>query len=183
MALRLAGSSLMRRALAAAALDPSLYEEVESDPSATGQAFVVVLCSGLAAGIGTLGFGPRTLAAVLFDSTMALLTWGIWAVIIYEIGARLIPEPQTRSDVGELLRTLGFATAPAGALVLAAMPALAVPVFAVTAVWMLWAMVVAVRQALDFESTARALGVCLLGWTLVIGLVLGIGLLLGPSLS
>ena len=43
-------------------------------------------------------------------------------------------------------------------------PGLQVISFLVAGVWMLVAMVVAVRQALDYESTARAVVVCIIGW-------------------
>jgi hypothetical protein len=96
---------------------------------------------------------------------------------------RLLPQPQTRSNVGELLRTIGFATAPGCLRVLGVLPGVTIPVFAVTAVWMLAAMVVAVRQALDYDSTARALAVCGVGWLLTIVIVIVLGLAFGPSLS
>ena len=77
--------------------------------------------------------------------------------------------------MGQLLRTIGFAATPGMLRVLGVMPAVTLPVFGVTAVWMLAAMVVAVRQALDYQSTWRAVGVCVLGWVLaiVIAVVLG----------
>jgi len=34
----------------------------------------------------------------------------------------------------------------------------------VAGVWMLVAMIIAVRQALDYQSTLRAVGVCIIGW-------------------
>jgi hypothetical protein len=43
-------------------------------------------------------------------------------------------------------------------------PGLNVIVNLVAGVWMLVAMVVAVRQALDYSSTGRAVGVCIIGW-------------------
>ena len=46
-------------------------------------------------------------------------------------------------------------------------------VFAAAAIWMLFAMVIAVRQALDYEGTGRAIGVCAIGW-LVQVLILGL---------
>lgn len=183
MAISMSGGTYLRRLVGAAALDASTYEEVEGDAMATNQAFATVILSGLAAGIGTLGLGGRTLTSVAFVSTIALLTWAIWAVIIFEIGVRLMPQPQTRSGVGELLRTLGFATAPGCALALGAVPFMTIPVFTLTAAWMLSATVVAVRQALDFDSTARAIAVCSLGWAIVLGIVLSIGLVFGPSLT
>ena len=37
-------------------------------------------------------------------------------------------------------------------------------VFMVAGIWMLIAMVIVVRQALDYKSTPRAIGVCIIGW-------------------
>ena len=68
--------------------------------------------------------------------------------------------------MGQLLRTVGFSSAPGVIQVLGVIPVLAGAVFVVASVWMLVAMVIAVRQALDYESTARAVGVCLIGWSL-----------------
>ena len=78
----------------------------------------------------------------------------------------MLPEPQTRADHGELLRTIGFSSAPGLIRVLGIIPGLADPVFSVAGVWMLVAMVIAVRQALDYKSTWRAIGVCVVGWTI-----------------
>ena len=45
------------------------------------------------------------------------------------------------------------------------------------------AMVVAVRQALDYQSTARSVGVCALGWGLSIGIAVALQLMFGPTVS
>ncbi len=55
------------------------------------------------------------------------------------------------------------------------MPGLHALVFLVTAVWMLVAMVIAVRQALDYQSTLRAVGVCAIGWLVLVILLSLIG--------
>ena len=94
-----------------------------------------------------------------------------------------MPGPQTRSSVGELLRTIGFASAPGCLRVLGIVPGATIPVFAVTAIWMLAAMAVAVRQALDYQTTARAVAVCVLGWVLAIALAIALGLMFGPTLT
>ena len=106
----------------------------------------------------------------------ALFGWYVWAFLTYIIGSKLFPEPQTHSTHRELLRTIGFASSPGIIRVLAIIPALAPIVFFVASVWMLVAMVIAVRQALDYHSTLRAVGVCVIGWVVqgvIIGLVLG----------
>jgi hypothetical protein len=116
-------------------------------------------------------------------STGALLGWAAWALVTLQIGGRLLPEPQTRVDIGELLRTVGFATSPGLLRVLGIVPAWATPIFGLTAVWMLAAMIVAVRQALDYRSILRAVGVCVLGWVLACVILVVIGLWLSPPVS
>lgn len=171
------------RLFGAAALDPEAYEDVEADRGATGQACLVVILSSLAAGIGSRTPGGSSVWNILWISGVSLVAWAAWALVTYEIGSRLLPGPDTRVDVGELLRTIGFASAPGLIRVLGVLPGLAVPVFAVSAVWMLAANVVAVRQALDYTSTARALAVCGLGWVLAIVLSVTLGLFFGPTVS
>ncbi len=176
-------TTFVRRLLGAAALDASVYEEVEADKGATTQALVVVLLSSLAAGLGWQELGHNSPASVAVFSTIALIAWVGWAFVTYEIGVRILPGPQTQSDLGELLRTIGFATAPGMLRILALLPGARDVVFAITAVWMLFAMIVAVRQALDYEGTGRAIAVCALGWVLSIAFAFVLGLVFGPSLA
>ena len=183
MASTTAANSLTQRIIGALALDPAIYEEVEADPSATGQALGVVVLSSVAAGIGARGLGGTTVTAIVFIGIVSLLAWAAWAVLMFEIGARLLPESETHSDVGELLRTIGFASAPGLLRVLGVMSAATIPVFIVTSLWMLVAMIVAVRHALDYRTTGRAVGVCVLGWVLAATIAVVIGLLFGPALQ
>jgi hypothetical protein len=178
-----ATNTFLQRLIGAMALDVAIYEEVEADRGATTQAFAVVLLSSLAAGVGARGLGENSLPSIAFISIVSLLAWAAWALVTFEIGARILPEPQTEVDVGELLRTIGFASTPGLLRVIGIVPGVTVPVFVVTAIWMLLAMIVAVRQALDYRSTARAVGVCVLGWVLAIGIAVLLGVLFGPSVS
>ena len=155
-------ASIQERMLRAARLDAQLYEEVEADQAAMGQAMGVVILSGVAAGIGNFANGG--LVGTVTGTIAALAGWYIWAFLTYFIGTRFFPEPQTRADHGELLRTIGFSSAPGLIRVLGIIPGLTALVFAVAGVWMLVAMVIAVRQALDYQSTWRAIGVCVVGW-------------------
>lgn len=148
----------------AAKLDASLYEEVEADRNALGQAMGVVVISSVAAGVGALEQGG--LALILFSIAAALLGWVLWAWVTYLVGTKILPEPQTEADFGQLLRTLGFSSAPGVIRVLGLIPGLTQAVFIVASAWMIAAMVVAVRQALDYKSTGRAIGVCVIGWVI-----------------
>lgn len=160
----LSGSKqFISRIIRAARLDVALYEEVEADKRALLQAVAVVVLSSLAAGVGTIGhtggYG-RVLGGMIF----AIVGWFIWAFMTYWIGTRILPEPQTKADLGELLRTIGFSSAPGLIRVLGIFPGLTNIVYTVALVWMLVAMIIAVRQALDYQSTWRAIGVCMIGW-------------------
>ncbi len=161
------------RMVRAAKLDVHLYEEVEADKSALGQATGVVVLSSAASGVGLMGAGG--LEGIVVGTLGALVGWYIWAFLTYFIGTKLLPEPQTQANYGELLRTIGFASSPGLIRVLGIIPALAPFVFLIAGIWMLVAMVIAVRQALDYHSTLRAVGVCVIGWlvqAVIVGLVL-----------
>jgi hypothetical protein len=175
--------TFLHRLLGAAMLDPGTYEEIEADRTATRQAVVVVLLSSVSAGLGARGLGGRGLLAVVFFSAVALMAWAAWSLVTYEIGVRILPDTNTRADVGELLRTIGFASAPGIVRIFGLVPGLGMPVFLIGAVWMLAAMIVAVRQALDYTTTRRAVAVCGLGWLFAIGFAVLFGLFFGPRLS
>ena len=155
-------TSFANRMIRAAKLDAALYEEVEADKGAMGQALGVVILSSVAAGIGSIGV--TGINGLVLGTIVALLGWFIWAFLTYYIGTRLLPEPQTKSDYGELLRTIGFSSSPGILRILAFIPAVGAILNFIVGIWMLVAMVIAVRQALDYKSTWRAVGVCLIGW-------------------
>ena len=153
---------LVDRMIRAAKLDVSLYEEVEADTSALNQAMAVVVLSSLAGGVGLMQTAGLT--GIVIGTISALAGWYIWAFLTYLIGTKLIPEPQTQADVGELLRTIGFSSAPGLIRILAIIPGFAGLIHLIAGIWMLVAMVIAVRQALDYQSTLRAVSVCAIGF-------------------
>jgi hypothetical protein len=155
-------STFAERMIGAAVLDVATYEEVEADKTATTQAMGVVLLSSLAQGVAgaALGGGIGFVAGAMG----ALIGWFIWAFVVFIIGTKLLPEPQTRSDLGELLRTTGFSASPGLLRVLGVIPVIGSLIMFAVSIWMLVAMIIAVRQALDYQSTGRAVGVCLIGW-------------------
>lgn len=155
-------SDFINRMVRAAKLDANLYEEVEADPGLLSQAMGVVVISSVAAGIGR--FGDVGVSGLILGAISALLGWFVWAFMVYLIGTRILPEPQTKSTPGELLRTIGFSSSPGVIQVLGVVPFLAPIAYIGASIWMIAAMVVAVRQALDYTGTGRAVGVCVIGW-------------------
>ena len=154
-------NNLLNRIFRAIKIDVELYEEVERDKSATIQAGLVVVLSSMAAGVGALQLGASNF---LLAPIFSLISWYVWAYIIYFVGVKLFPEKNTRSNHGELLRTIGFSSAPGLLRVFGVTPDLMAVTFIGSAFWMLACMVVGVRAALDYKSLWRALGVVIVAW-------------------
>ena len=153
--------NFINRIFRAIKIDVELYEEVERDKSATIQAGLVVVLSSMAAGVGALQLGASNF---LLAPIFSLISWYVWAYIIYFVGVKLFPEKNTKSNHGELLRTIGFSSAPGLLRVFGVTPDLMAVTFIGSAFWMLACMVVGVRAALDYKSLWRALGVVIVAW-------------------
>ncbi len=165
-----------QRAIGAARLEVPVFEEIEADRGATSQALVIVVLSSLAAGIGLTSSVYD--APVIHRVMLALLLWVFWATATYIVGVYLMPEPQTRSNLGELLRTIGFAASPGILRIFGFIPALGEVIYGLSTAWMLVAMVIAIRQALDYRSTGRAIAVCLLTWIIALLVTAMVGAIL-----
>jgi hypothetical protein len=169
------------RVIGAARLESSIYEEVEHDTGAMGQAVGVVLLSSVAAGIGSMLYMDPVTALVV-GSIAALLGWIIWAFLTWLIGTKLLPEAETEADMGQLLRTVGFASAPGILRFVGVIPGIGALLVLLCDLWMLAAMVVGVRQALDYQSTWRAVGVCAIGWLILMAVQVAIfAMVMGPE--
>jgi hypothetical protein len=154
-------------------LDVSFYEEVENDKKFTDQAMMTVVLVSIVQGLMIAGFAPIALVQGILGS---LLRFIIWAFFIAFVGTRILPEPETKSNTGELIRTLGFAYAPGLLVIFKVLPFINSFVDPIVVILQLAAMTIAVRQALDFNSTVRAVGVCIVAFLLmIVALTLFIG--------
>jgi hypothetical protein len=177
--------SLGNRMVRAAKLDSNLYEEVEADEEANGQAFTVVLIASIASGLG-VGIaaiisgdsGIWFLWGLLIGIGTGIVGWLIWSLFAYLIGTTIFKGPVTEADYGQLIRTIGFSNTPRLLSFFSFIPFLGGFIAFVALVWALIAGVIAVRQALDF-TTWRAIGTCIVGWliyALIVFLVFGFAL-------
>ena len=174
-------AQLTQRIIRAAKLDPALYEEVEADTNALGQAMGVVILSSVAAGLGVSFHGG--VGGIVGGAIAALIGWFVWAFLTYAIGTKILPEPQTEANLGQLLRATGFASAPGIIRIFAVIPGLGALVFFIAMIWMLVAFVISVRQALDYTSTLRAVGVCVIGWLVQVLIILMLLSMMGVPIA
>jgi hypothetical protein len=154
--------NMIKRMMRAARLDAAVYEEVEADSSATVQAMAVVVLVALATGIGAFGKGGLVGLVVGIPASIGL--WAVWAWITYLVGTTILKSTETEANWGQLARTLGFAQSPGVLKVVGFIPGIGPLFFVIASIWQLVTMVIAIRQALDFTSTWRAVGVALVGF-------------------
>ncbi|HUU33006.1 MAG TPA: YIP1 family protein [Vicinamibacterales bacterium] len=176
-------TTFIRRILGVLGLDAATFEDVERDRTATRQAMIVVVLASIGAGIGNAGIGSAAPAAIVYGTAASLLAWATWASLIYYLGTRVLPEATTRADLGEVLRTLGFAAAPGMFRAFEVFGGTRWFVLPVTSIWMIVAMTIGVRQALDYSTTTRAVALALLGWAVSLGMAIVIGLLFSTPVS
>ena len=150
------------------ALRPSVFEDIEADHHANAQAFAVVVLASMAAGLG--GGLSNGAIGMVRETIGAVVGWVMWAGVTYVLGARLLPERDTRTDMGELLRVMGYSSAPTFFTILAPVPFLGRAVPSIVSFWLLATTVLAVRQALDYRSTLRAFAVVIIGWLLFVAI-------------
>lgn len=148
-------------------LDVEFYEEVEKDKKFTNQAMMTVVLVSIVQGL--MIAGRFDLIAIIQGTLGSLIRFFVWAFFISFVGTRILPEPETKSNTGELIRTLGFAYAPGLLVVLKVF--IGDWIDSIVVFLQLAAMTVAVRQALDFNSTVRAVGVCIVAFILMITLL------------
>jgi hypothetical protein len=151
----------LNRIYRSAKIDPEVFDEVQKDKNATVAAGIVVILSSLAAGIGASHLGAVNffLAPVL-----SLVTWFVWAYIVYFVGVKLFPDTKTKTTHLSLLRSIGFSSAPGMIRIFGFSEDLMPVTFIGSAFWMLACMVVAVKQTLNYKSLWKALGVVIIAW-------------------
>jgi|TARA_B110000211_G_scaffold228168_1_gene283962 hypothetical protein len=154
-------SLFLNRILRSVKIDPEVFNEVQKDRNATLSAAIVVLLSSSAAGIGaaSMGIGNFIIAPIF-----SLLSWFVWAYIVYFVGVKLFPDSKTKTSQFALLRAIGFSSAPGIIRVFSFNESLMTVLFIGSAFWMLACMIVAVRETLNYKSLWKALGVVIISW-------------------
>ncbi|MDX1414187.1 MAG: YIP1 family protein [Candidatus Promineifilaceae bacterium] len=179
---------MINRIKGALLLDEVVFEEIEHDDSATGQAAVVVIIAAVLGALG-VGFGSNLLQTAMPSSgsaivnfiiivVWAIVAWLVWSGVTYFIGTRLFHGEAT---YGEMLRVTGFGFAPIAFMILSAIPCIGFAISLLVMVWSLGAVFIAVRSGLDL-SFGNALVTVLIGWVVyAIGMGIILSLVFGVS--
>jgi hypothetical protein len=173
-------ASFQNRVLGAMRLQAATFEEVEHDASAMSQAAIVVLAATVARGLGAYDLGMTVFLGTVVG---ALIGWVVGAVVVWIVGTRVLPGKNTQADLGQVLRTVGFAQAPGVFGILGFIPILGWLIGFVVGIWVLVATVIAVRQAFDYDDTIRAIIVCVIAWVVMVVVMMVVAMLgIGASM-
>lgn len=161
--------TLIVRMFRAAKIDTSLYEEVKSDTTANGQAFLVVIMASLATGVG-VGIagvfkwaGEWSIWLLLVIVVSSIISWVFLSFLTYLVGVRLLKRGQTPVAFKMILRTIGFSASPLLLGFFLFIPIAGACLWFAGLVWALIAGVIAIKETIGL-STTRALICCFISW-------------------
>lgn len=161
---------IFKRIMRAALLDKEFYQEVEADPTLNQEALMIVVAVSVIGGIGSFlagliaGKPGAAFLALIVTSAIGVANYYIWAYVTHYIGTNLFAGD---ADPGELLRVLGYASAPQLLGLLGFIPCIGWLIALAGAIWALVAGFYGVREALDLDTTETLITV-VLGWLAVV---------------
>jgi len=177
---------MINRIMRAIRLDWTVFREIAEDRNAMTEAAIIVIVVTLLSGIGTLigaliadiEFGTALLGLLsTWLISGILLGWILWAVLTYFVGTMFF---QGKSDIPEMMRVLGYANAPNLLGIFGFIPCVGWIIALAGAILALIAGVIAVREAMEFDTT-KAIITVVISWviafvlSLIIGSILGVG--------
>jgi len=155
-------ASFGERVVGAMTLNANTFEEVERDTTAMGQAVGVIALSAVSLGIGNIYYGGLT--GIVTGVLASLVGFVIWAALVWVVGTKVMPDPQTSADFPETFRVIAFAAAPGVLGIATIVPLLGWLILFALYLWMMAAMVVAVKSVLDYTNVGKAIVVVLMGF-------------------
>jgi hypothetical protein len=172
------------RIVRAIRLDWTVFREIAKDQNATSQAAIIVVVVSFLAALG--GAGSLLVARVGAGSALVgffvnwlvggiLIGWVGWAILTYFVGTLLF---KGETDIAEMLRVLGYASAPRLLGLLGFIPCVGWLFPLAGWILSLIAGIIAVREAMEFETghaiiTVLASGVFVMGAAALAWLLLG----------
>tara|TARA_B100001057_G_scaffold488844_1_gene573961 strand:- start:543 stop:1085 length:543 start_codon:yes stop_codon:yes gene_type:complete len=146
-------------------LDRTLY----SDSKNFGEASIyfaglIMILDGIA---GAVAANTVIKTAIAMSGLTAILTWFIWAILIFVIGVKLFPEKQNKIPFKKVLTAVGFAHAPGLLRFFAITPELMVPIIFLTQFWIFAALIISTKQILNLKSNLKSFGIVFLSFLII----------------
>ena len=146
-------------------LDKSLY----SDNKNFGEASIyfagmIMILDGIA---GAVAANTVIKTAVAMSGLTAILTWFIWAILIFVIGVKIFPDKQTKVSFKKVLTGVGFAHAPGLLRFFAITPELMIPIIFLTQFWIFASLIISTKHVLGLKSNFKSFVIIFLAFLLI----------------
>ena len=147
-------------------LDKSLYTDSKNFGEASIYfAGLIMILDGVA---GAVAANTVIKTAIGMSGLTAILTWFIWAILIYVLGVKIFPDKQTKISFKKVLTAVGFAHAPGLLRFFAVTPELMIPIIFLTQFWIFAALIISTRQILNFRSNLKSFGIVFLSFLIIV---------------
>ena len=147
-------------------LDKSLYTDSRNFGEASIYfAGLIMILDGIA---GAIAANTVIKTAIGMSGLTAILTWFIWAILIYVLGVKIFPDKQTKVSFKKVLTAVGFAHAPGLLRFFAVTPELMIPIIFLTQFWIFAALIISTRQILNFKSNLKSFGIVFLSFLIIV---------------
>ncbi len=147
-------------------LDKSLYTDSRNFGEASIYfAGLIMILDGIA---GAVAANTVIKTAIGMSGLTAILTWFIWAILIYVLGVKIFPDKQTKVSFKKVLTFVGFAHAPGLMRFFAVTPELMIPIIFITQFWIFAALIISTRQILSFKSNLKSFGIVFLSFLIIV---------------
>tara|TARA_B100000686_G_C16629533_1_gene883873 strand:- start:124 stop:669 length:546 start_codon:yes stop_codon:yes gene_type:complete len=125
---------------------------------------IIMILYGVAGAIAANTFIKTSIG---ISGLMAILTWLVWAIIIYVIGVKIFPDKDTKAPFKKVLIGVGYAHAPGLLRFFAVVPELVIPIIFITQFWVFASLIISMKQILNLKSNIKSFGVIFLSFLII----------------
>tara|TARA_Y100000816_G_C26063428_1_gene558649 strand:+ start:107 stop:652 length:546 start_codon:yes stop_codon:yes gene_type:complete len=147
-------------------LDKDLYKETKYfGEAAIYFAGLIMILDGVA---GAVAANTIVKSSIGLSGLTAILTWFVWAILIYVIGVKIFPDKDIKTPFKKILITVGYAHSPGLIRFFAVTPEMAIPVILLTQFWIFASLIIATKQVLNLKSNFKSFGIVFLSFLIII---------------
>ena len=147
-------------------LDRSLYKDNKNfGEAAIYFAGLIMILDGVA---GAVAANTVVKTAIGVSGLTAIITWFVWAILIYVIGVKLFPDKDTKIPFKKVLTAVGFAHAPGLIRFFAVTPELMIPIIFLTQFWIFAGLIISTRQILNLKSNLKSFGIVFMSFLIIV---------------
>ena len=146
-------------------LDKSLYKDQKYfGEAAIYFAGLIMILDGVA---GAFAANTIIKTSIGVSGLTAILTWLVWAILIYVIGVKIFPDKESKIPFKKVLIAVGYAHSPGLLRFFAVTPDLVLLIVFLTQFWIFASLIISTKQILNIKSSFKASGIVFLSFLII----------------